>query len=294
MNSMLKWIFVLCLTAIAAAQTTAPSPASAPNTSAIDNKWLPPVAPSEDETVRKARAALSQMIQAIGGDAYMNLTSVEQIGLSYSFYNGKPNSLGTDFYRIVKFPDKERSELTKKRDVIYIENGDKGYEVTYKGTTLQDPKTWREYVRRRNFSLEYVLRVWLKEPGTQIYYEGTAIAEQRMADVVSIVNAKNELATLYIEQRSHLPIRKLFTYRDPVDKQKDEEGEIYGNWRMEGPINTPHSIVRTHNGDYTNQRFIKSVTYNTPAPDKLFDARVTYDPYVLERRLDQQQNPTRQ
>ena len=40
----------------------------------------------------------------------------------------------------MKFPDKERSELTKKRDVVYIENGDQGYEVTYKGTTLQDPE----------------------------------------------------------------------------------------------------------------------------------------------------------
>jgi hypothetical protein len=277
-------IFALSI-AVASAQS-APAPAAA---DASANNWLPALTGGEDATVKKARNLLSQMITAIGGDGYMDLQTIEQTGISYSFYNGKPNSLGTEFHRLLKIPDKERMELTKQRDVVYIENGDKGYEITYKGTALQEPTTWRDYARRRNFSLEWLLRVWLKQPGTQIYYEGTAIAEQRMTEVVSIVNAKNESATFFIDQNSHLPIKKTFAYRSKLDKQKDEEGEIFGNWRMEGQINTPHSIVRTHNGDYTNQRFIKTVTYNAPMADSLFDAKVTYDPYVLERKLDQQQ-----
>jgi hypothetical protein len=277
-------IFALSI-AVASAQS-APAPAAA---DASANNWLPALTGGEDATVKKARNLLSQMITAIGGDGYMDLQTIEQTGISYSFYNGKPNSLGTEFHRLLKIPDKERMELTKQRDVVYIENGDKGYEITYKGTALQEPTTWRDYARRRNFSLEWLLRVWLKQPGTQIYYEGTAIAEQRMTEVVSIVNAKNESATFFIDQNSHLPIKKTFAYRSKLDKQKDEEGEIFGNWRMEGQINTPHSIVRTHNGDYTNQRFIKTVAYNTPMADSLFDAKVTYDPYVLERKLDQQQ-----
>ncbi|HEY3929642.1 MAG TPA: hypothetical protein VGL89_14830 [Candidatus Koribacter sp.] len=293
MKSMLKWISILLFTALAAAQTTAPSPATAaPATAAsAQNNWLPPLTGNEDATVKKARTLLTQMIEAMGGAAYMDLNSVEQIGLTYSFYNGRPNSLGTDFRRVIKYPDKERVELTKQRDVVYIANGKTGWEVTYKGTTLQDPKTWRDYSRRRNFSLEYMLRVWLKQPSTQIYYEGTAISEQRMADVVSLMNGRNESATIYIDQTSHLPIKNTYSYRDPYDKQKDQEGEIYGNWRMEGTINTPHSIVRTHNGDYASQRFIKSVTYNVATPDSLFTAKPTYDPYVLERRLDQEKIP---
>lgn len=289
---MLKWIPVLLVAAVAVAQTPSPSPqASAAAHAASDSPWLPPLTGSEDATTKKARALLTQMIDAMGGQAYMDLQSVEQTGLGYTFYNGAPNSVGTEFHRIFKFPDKERVELTKQRDVTYIENGDKGYEITYKGTTLQDPKTWRDYVRRRNYSLEWLLRVWLKQPGTMIFYEGTAIAEQRMAEVVTLMNAKNESASFYIDQNTHLPIKKTFVYRNPLDKQKDEEGEIYGNWRMEGSINTPHSIVRTHNGEYSNQRFIKVITYNVPAPDSLFMATPTYDPYVLDRRLDEQEHP---
>lgn len=282
---MLKWISVLLLAAVAAAQTSSSSAPAAPS---APNPWLPAVAGTEDPTIKKARNLLTQMIEAMGGDAYMNLQSIEQTGMSYAFYNSRPNSLGTEFHRIFKFPDKDRTELTKQRDVVYIVNGDKGYETTYKGTTLQDPTTWRDYVRRRNYSVEWLLRGWLKQPGTQIYYDGTAIAEQRMSDVVTLMNAKNESASFYIDQNTHLPIKKTFTFRDPVDKQKDEEGEIYGNWRPEGGINTPHSIVRTHNGEYTNQRFIKSVNYNVAAPDSLFEAKPTYDPYVLERKLDEE------
>ena len=285
MKQMIRKLLPLLLLISAALSQTTPAPAN--------DKWLPPAGANDDSTVKKARGLLTQMITALGGDAYMNLQTIEQGGMSYSFYNGKPNSLGTDFHRQFKFPDKERLELSKQRDVVYIANGNQGWEKTFKGVTLQDPKSWREYVRRRDFSLESLLHVWLKQPGTQIYYEGTAIAEQRMSDVVSLMNAQNQTATLYIDQSSHLPIKKVFTYRSPLDKQKDEEGEIYGNWRMEGDLNTAHSVVRTHNGDYTNQRFIRSVTYNAPMPDSLFTAVPTYDPYVLERKLDSQEQPKR-
>lgn len=292
MKHMVPRLFALLLLAAFAVGQSTPSPKPAESVAA-SSQWLPPAAPNDDPTVKKARTQLTQMIEAMGGDQYMNLQTEEQIGLSYSFYNGQPSSLGTDFRRLLKFPDKERVELTKQRDVVYIENGDKGYEVTYKGTCFQDPKTWRDYLRRRDHSLEWILRVWLKQPGTQIYSEGTALAEQRIADVVSLMDKNNDMATIYIDQNSHLPIKKTFSYRDPLDKQKDEEGEIYGNWRPEGGLNTPHSIVRTHNGDYTNQRFIRSVTYNQPLADSLFEAKVTYDPYVLERKLDAEQHPKR-
>ncbi|ABF39128.1 hypothetical protein Acid345_0123 [Candidatus Koribacter versatilis Ellin345] len=289
-----KLLPFLLLLAAASAQTapaTTPAPAATPATTAASNDWLPKLTGDEDATVKKARTLLTQMIEALGGDNYMNVTTIEQTGITYSFYNGKPNSLGIEFHRLFKFPDKERLELTKQRDVIYIENADVGYEITYKGTAIQEPSSWREYVGRRNYSLENLLHVWLKEPGTQIYYEGSAIAEQRMTEVVTVMNVHNETASIYIDQNSHLPVKKSFTYRSVLDKQKDTEGEIYGNWRMEGPLNTPHSIVRTHNGDYTNQRFIRNVTYNAPMADSLFEAKPTYDPYVLERKLDTREHP---
>src|ERR1700746_1881967 len=120
--------------------------------------------PIDRESVRKAKAVLDQGIQALGGAAYLNWKDVTQEGRGYSFHHGEPNSLGTLFWRFKKFPDKERVELTKKRDVVEIFNGDKGYELTYKGVRNLDPKDELDpYLRRHHYALEIVLREWLKQ-----------------------------------------------------------------------------------------------------------------------------------
>ena len=219
------------------------------------------------------------MIAKLGGEAYLSFRTMTQHGRSYAFYQGKPNSVGVEFWRFYKYPDKDRSELTKQRDVVYIVNGDKGYEVTYKGTAAQEEPVLAETLRRRNHSLDIVLREWLKDPKTIVFYEGPATANQKLVDQVSIVNSTNEQVTIAIDANDTLPVRRVFTFRDPTDKLKDEDGELYANYRLVQGIMTPHSVTRTKNGDMTNQRFINEVQYNVPVADSIFDARVTYDPY---------------
>jgi hypothetical protein len=233
----------------------------------------------ENENSRKARALLQQMIQALGGPAYLNLQTMEQEGRTYSFYNGKPNSLGTPFWRYVKFPDKERIELSKQRDVAYINVGDKGYEKTYKGVAMMDPEQLRDYNRRHEHSLDVVLRKWLPDPTTALFYDGPAVAEQKQCDSITLMNARNDSVTVFIDSLKHLPVKKTFQWRDPADNLKNDEGEIFDNWRDVQGIMTAHTILRSKNGDTTNQRFLTVVRYNTNVPDSLFDTNVTYDPY---------------
>ena len=92
----------------------------------------------DQDNAQKARAVLNQTIQALGGSAYLNLQDISQEGRTYSFYHGRPNSLGILFWRFYKFPDKDRIELTKQRDVVYVYNGDKGTEITFKGPRPED------------------------------------------------------------------------------------------------------------------------------------------------------------
>src|SRR5215470_8330849 len=102
--------------------------------------------PVAQENAAKAKAVLEQAIQALGGDAYLNIQDTSQQGRNYSFHHGETTSTGILFWRFVKFPDKERIELTKQRDVAYVYNGDNAYEITFKGTALQDAKTTTEYI----------------------------------------------------------------------------------------------------------------------------------------------------
>jgi hypothetical protein len=261
---------VTFFTVVAGALGTAQAPSATSQTASAPA--------SQEANAQKARALLDQCIQAMGGQAWLNINNMEQEGRSYSYFRGQPNSLGTLFWRFYKYPDKDRIELTKQRDVVYVNVGDKGYEITYKGTAAQEPQQVEDYNRRHKHSLEIVLREWLKQPGTALFYDGPAIAEQKPADSVSILTADNDSVTLFLDNHTHLPIKKTFEWRDPRDRLKNVEGEIFDNWRVEQGIMTPHSLLRTHNGDITNQRFITSVRYNTSMADSIFQTSITYDP----------------
>lgn len=258
MKYVLSW---LLLTALVGGQATPKSPPA-----------NGPAVPSEVENAQKAKAILDRGIQALGGAAYLQWQDVTQEGRSYSFHHGEANSLGTLFWRFKKFPDKERIELTKKRDVIELFNGDKGYEVTFRGVrNLDEKEELAPYLRRRRFSLDVVLRQWVNEPGVALFYEGQTVAAQKETEQVTIMNAKNEAVTINFEVNTHLPVRKSFTWRDPVDKQRNVEEEIYDNYRRVGEIMTPFDITRTFNGEMSAQSFLTSANYNQTLSDSLFD-----------------------
>jgi hypothetical protein len=267
MKSLLAILLLACL---APAQTNPPAaPPAAPSAESI---------PADQENVRKARALLDQMIQALGGQAYLKIQDISQEGRTYSFYHGRPNSYGIIFWRFYKYPDKERVELTKKRDVIYVNNGDKGYEITYKGTRAQEPKDVADTVRRRHYALDWVLRHWLSEPGVALFYEGHSVAEQKPVEQVTVMNAHNEGVTLYIDVDTHLPVKKTFSWRDPTDKERNTEDEVYDNFRPIQGVMTPLTLTRFYNGDMSNQRFLSSVSYDKGLADTMFQAQVTYNP----------------
>jgi hypothetical protein len=148
--------------------------------------------------------------------------------------------------------------------------GDEGFEITYRGSKPVDPKDLKEYLQRRKYSLDTVLRNWIKAPGTAFFYEGDGFVDNRQVDNVTIINAQNEAVTISIDRANHLPVKKSFKARDPEDRELDEEDEIYSNYRLDQGFNTPHIITRLKNGEMTAERFLTSVTYNQGLPDSMF------------------------
>jgi hypothetical protein len=262
-------LIALLLTALAFGQDTPPttptdsnSPAASP-TSAI---------PNDQGNAQKAKQIIDEAIQALGGAAYLNVTDMETEGRAYSFHHGEPNSLGTVFWRFRKFPDKDRVEQTKKRDVIQIYSGDKGYEITYKGVRNLEMKDQLEpYLRRRHYSLDIVLRQWLHQPGVALFYEGQKVAAQKETDQVTIMNSKNEAVTLNVDINTHLPVKKSYSWRDPADKERNVEDEIFDNYRPIQNIMTPFDTTRVFNGEMSAQTFLTNASYNHGLSDTLFD-----------------------
>jgi hypothetical protein len=247
---------------------------------------------AKDPSVQKAKQILDGMIKALGGEAYLNIKDMTSEGRAYSFWKGSPSGMGLVFWRFWEWPDKERVELTKQRDVIELYLGEKGYEITYKGTATQDPKQLDTYLRLRAHSLATVIRAWLPKPGAMILYSGTAIVERNLADEVTILNTDNDSVTIAVDPYSHLPVRLSFSYRDPIDRQKDDEAEIFANYRLVQGVNTPFSVVRMQNGEMRSQRFITNVSYNTGLAPTLFETKgITYNPQKSDSQKSQVAQP---
>lgn len=282
MRNLLILGIVVSLALSGAAQTPSSTPVSPAQPAVTTSGW--PTAhfaatAAKDPSVLKAKQVLDDMIKALGGESYLNIRDMTVEGRSYAFWQGRPSGLGVLFWRFWQWPDKDRVELTKQRDVVELNIGDQGYEITYKGTGTQDPKQLDDYLRRRDHSLETVIRTWLPAQDTMILYSGTAIVEQNLADQITILNGDNDSVTISVDPHSHLPVRKTFSYRDPLDRQKDDEAEIFSNYRMVQGVNTPYSTVRMQNGEMRSQRFINNVIYNTGLAPTLFETKgITYNP----------------
>ncbi len=260
---MKHFLLILLFATLAAAQTAPPAA---------------PAIPIDQQNAAKARALIDQAIEALGGNAYLNIEDMTQEGRTYSFHHGEPSGAGLLFWRLYRFPDRERIELTKKRDVAYVYRGNEGFEITYKGVRTDDPKVVADVIRRRNYSLEWVLRKWIHEPGVALFYDGASVAAQKDAQQVTLVNVRNESVTLYFDTTTHLPVKKTFSWRDPTDKERNLEEDIYDNYRPVEGVMTPFSVSHFYNGDMAGQRFLNSVRYNTGLSDSLFNVSVTYDP----------------
>src|SRR4051812_18665698 len=264
----MKTLLALLLFSAAAFAQTSTAPGTTPS-SAND-----PVKANSDQ----ARQLLDKSIAALGGDAYLNIKDVEQIGRGYGFSQNAPTGIGIPYWRFYRYPDKERYEFTKKRDWVIIHNGDKGYEVTFRGTVEEAAKDHDTYERRRKYALDYVLRDWLRQPGAAFFYEGTTIVGPRTVHQVTVMNAQNQGVTLFLDTNSYLPVKRTYSWRDPKYKDMNKEEELYDEYRPEQGIQTPHLVTRTYNGEVQSQRFITGVKYNTGVSDSLFTPRtLNYD-----------------
>jgi hypothetical protein len=277
----MKFRYLIVLMAIsvlaqpsARAQTGAPPASGSPaNTQPASS------APQNDqENARKARALIDEAIAALGGQAYLNVRNMQQQGRTYSFHHGRPTSNGVLFWRFTEYPDKERIEVTKERDVATVFNGDKAYEITYKGPHAIEKKDLDDYLRRRRFSLETMLRVWINDPAVALFYDGQALAGNLPAQQVTLINSKDEAVSLYFDLDTHLPLKKRYVWRDPVDKERNTEEEIYDNYRPIQGVMTPYGFTRYYNGDMQNERFVNSVSYNQDLNPAMFDPNSNYNP----------------
>jgi hypothetical protein len=223
------------------------------------------------KNANQARAALNLMIQALGGDAWLNQKNKVMEGHVAAFFHGTPD-LGTEeTFEFHQWPDHDRIEVSKHRDVVEFFVGSQGWEVTYRGKKPMDKDILDDYLRRRDHSIETAVKVWMKDPSTILLYEGQRLAERHLAEQVTLISAQNESVTILMDAQTHLPLRRVFEWRDPVYKDKNADAEEYDDYHDIDGFPTPFTISRFKNDEQVRQYYVTKVSYNQTLPADFWD-----------------------
>lgn len=224
------------------------------------------------KNAQQAREALDAMVKALGGQAWLDMKNYMREGHIAAFFHGSPDLGTTETFEFHQWPDHDRIEVTKHRDVVEFFVGREGWEVTYRGKKPQDKDVLDDFLRRRDHSIEMAVKVWLKDPNTILIYEGEHMAERHLAVQVTLISAQNEAITILMDEQTHLPLQRIFQWRDPVYHDKNTDTEEYDDYHVIEGFPTPFTITRLKNGDVTRQYYVTHVTYNQNLPADFWDA----------------------
>ena len=105
-----------------------------------------------------------------------------------------------------------------------------GVEITYKGRKALPAKDQEEYFRRAALFAGCHRETWLKDPSTLLIYGGTAVVARREVEEVTLVDKDNNSLEVDVERSTHLPLRRIFKFRNAQYKDFDEDLEEYSDF----------------------------------------------------------------
>ena len=221
------------------------------------------------DTSKKGRELIQQAIEALGGDAFLNLKTEKAEAKIYSFHRNNLSSLATAT-QYIGYPDKEREEYGKRKDEIEIINGNKGWTLDPSGVRPIPQAEMQSYLERQSMSALYILRYRLKEPDSILEYAGHDILDNREVDLVNFIDARNRTATYALDSATHLPSQLVWERRDPKTGERRENTEVLSNYSKQQGVAMPRHLLRKENDVKVYEEFIQDVQYNLDLDELLF------------------------
>ena len=215
----------------------------------------------------KGAQSIDQMIDALGGQSYLDVKDIHTTGRFFSFTRGDLS--GSDIFSdYIKFPDMERTEFgTINKRSITINRGKEGWKIVGK----RDPEPQgtaeaEEFLKGFKTSIDYLLRFVLKEKQTTIQNVGGEIIDFKRVDVVEVRDPEKNRITFYIDRDTHLPV-KMQVRRTDESKVREEQ---YNNWHKFQGVMTPVYVSRLTDGLKTMEIHLETAAYNSGISDNLF------------------------
>ena len=232
--------------------------------------------PSPDPAA-KVETILSRGIAALGGNAYLNVTTVIGRGLYTPFQDGV-SLVPARFVDYLAYPARERTEFTGDGIRTIQTNVDEiGW--LYDGATksLHDMKPAQidDFKRAMRTSVENLLRGWWKKEHATLSYVGRREAGlARRNEVVRLTYPDGWWIEYEFAAKEGLP-EKVIYKRERRKPDSEETEEITEEDHLAKPITidgitAPWVVDHYINGVQTSRINYESIEYNRPLADSLF------------------------
>jgi hypothetical protein len=223
-----------------------------------------------EASAAKAKQILAQMLDAMGGVAYMNARELECSGRFSQF--GHNNDLTTylEFKDYWRFPDKHRTDYGKKGNISDVYNADDGWTMDHDGVSEQPYAQLQAFQETLRKDPRQLFRYRLKEEGLMYRYGGQDLIDLRPVDWVELTDSKEWTYRVGVLRENHLMVRFVVIMPNPAEGERTEEITSYANYHPIDGVQTPFQITRTRNGRRILQAFYDSCKYNPNLPGDFF------------------------
>jgi len=222
-----------------------------------------------EQNVAKARQLLGQLVDALGGPAYLEVRERECDGRRAQFgHNGELTGF-IDFKDYWRYPDKHRIDYSKKRNIIDMFNGNEGWTMDRSGVSEEPAGAVSDFQALVKYGVDSLLRTRLKDPSLNISYAGVGIVDMRQIDWVEVTEPERTLR-LAIDRSSHLLLRSVVVTINEEMRERTEETTIYTNYQRKGGAMVALQISRERDGKRFYQAFYDNCTFDSHVPEDLF------------------------
>ena len=223
-----------------------------------------------EERAAKGKQILDQLITALGGPTYLEIRESSCEGRLAQFGHSGELTGYTNFKVYWRYPDKNRTDYSKKGVIVNVYNGDQGWTLDRGGVSELSAVSVADFQEQAKRDINNLLRARLKEPGMVIRFGGTDIVDLKTVDWVELVDSEQRNFRLAVDRSTHFLVRSVVTLADDTSPDRSVETRIYTNYQLLDGAQTPLQITLDRNGRRINQVFLTSCKYNPGFPDELF------------------------
>ena len=246
------------------------------------------IAPEESE--RRARKILSQLVQGLGGSAYIEMKDRQCDGRRAVIGHDGALAGYVQFKETWELPDKNRTDyFAKGRNtllgyligvqeldlshgglVITTFSGDRGWTMDRSGVSDMPEDTLAEFQAAVERSPDNLLHFGVKNPNLGFRWAGHDTVDLHEVDWVEISDREQRIYRLAVDRNSHLLIRSVVQVKNENTGQMQEDISIYTNYQSKNGVQVAMQISRERDGRRISQVFYDTCQINPQLPGDYF------------------------